>query len=381
MVANGSVLISDDEFKDFLGQNAYKFFSAKDRALRGKNVWSWSAFFFPLFWAAYYKWYVAAGVIALVNIAAIECLGTFALPAFYLSSLVISIVAGITFKSAYIRHAFSKIAEFKAVESNPQRLKDLLQRHGGSSAFNVFLAFMYFGLLAVAQTHALNGQLGTLMTSNLPVFSGSNSPKEAVVEQDQSGSLGVPVTADHFLQSQGAAPSSSENNEGVPLCDAADSIGLVKGKLNEELHNQAVNMAAAYNWEYKVASDEVIDIDNAFELAFEADNQTRHCKGVAEATISGKRTILYDLRALHDGTVGITVAVEPASASNNTHDFATVREIKPSSPAKQTVRPTVGVPVSADEFLQHAKAPTGADSDGSRYDDDGDEDKIDTGSH
>ena len=149
--------VTEDEFKTFVGINAHKFSLIREAALQGKNSWSWAAFFFGPFWAAYYKWWTPLiitipilifleFVISQLSVGSTPEPGKMSALDFG-ETLIITLVCGQTLKSGYVRHAYKKIATLKIYASNSEELKTLLAKKGGASlwpplAISFFVFFL-----------------------------------------------------------------------------------------------------------------------------------------------------------------------------------------------------------------------------------------------
>jgi hypothetical protein len=281
-----------------------------------------------VFWAAYYKWYIPAAIIAIIYV----ILFLFGLPGLAvlgLINIVISIFAGFKFKTEYVRHVYRKIADLKAIESDPQRLKDLLQRQGGTSSLNVFLMIIFICLASVALNQILPQQIMTL-AENVAIPSS--------------------VTTVNTV---------SNNDDDVPACDSADGIRLAKYKLNQMVEEKEDTLKAGFlerGWEREAVQqnfqfDRVLDISQASETSYDASKHTRHCKGLAEGQKYGSVNITYHFRALNDGTIDVKVDV---SAEDAKKAADALERWDPTAPVSQPslASPAEGVPVNADDFLK-----------------------------
>jgi len=132
-----------DPFALFVGQNYARYqsrWAACDK--RGSTYsWNWAAFLFGLFWLAYRKMYLNAGI--LLGIACLESAATylFHLPdaAANAMNLALGIVIGMQGNHWYRNHVTKGIADLTATV-RPDQLDAALAREGGTNVGAALLA-------------------------------------------------------------------------------------------------------------------------------------------------------------------------------------------------------------------------------------------------
>jgi hypothetical protein len=127
---------TEDDFKDYAGENAYQFIPTRNKILEGKLLsWSWSAFILGPIWAGYRKYW--RGAIA-------SCAMTFTMG--WVGAVIACILLGIFGKTQYVLTASREISKIHAVEQDPVRFRNLLSKKGGTS---IPLAIIFFIINAV----------------------------------------------------------------------------------------------------------------------------------------------------------------------------------------------------------------------------------------
>jgi len=145
--------VTEDEFKDFVGDNAYKFAEARKRALAGKKeCWSWLILFFAPIWSAYYKMWTPVLVIFSASILT----GILAQSpgAGSVVGQIIAVIYALRLKTGYVRYAYQKISALKEVESDPDRLKAILKKKGGTSKLSAAAVIVFILLLLLVRVAA-----------------------------------------------------------------------------------------------------------------------------------------------------------------------------------------------------------------------------------
>lgn len=149
--------VSDEDFKDFVGLKAYNFLNAKEKLMAGNNKgeFSWPAFVFHAFYAAYYKYWTPMLSLIIGALAIIIFVENPEKQESYskLFVLALSIFWGQYFKTFYLKHAYKRISRLKKMEEDPDRLKVLLGKKGGTSILHlIFSLFLggFAGLLLFA---------------------------------------------------------------------------------------------------------------------------------------------------------------------------------------------------------------------------------------
>ncbi len=139
-------VVTEDDFKTFVGVNAYKFEDARKRALAGKKTsFTWWGFL-PVPYGLYYKfwvpfWFFTAALFVGDFLTMDEpTSGGKSLAAMVLLYYMATI------KVSYVKHAYKKIAQAKNYEKDPERFKTLCERMGGTSklALIPFFAILIF---------------------------------------------------------------------------------------------------------------------------------------------------------------------------------------------------------------------------------------------
>jgi hypothetical protein len=142
--------IADGEFKDYVGDSAYKFTAAKDRVLEGKHTaHSWWALLFGVFYSVYYKhWSVFYSFVLLTAVIALIAGEANQQAAISAAGLLTSIYCYFRFKYDYVKSAYKKIHKIKQLEDDEERLKRLLLKKGGTSWLNVVIAIAVVAVLS-----------------------------------------------------------------------------------------------------------------------------------------------------------------------------------------------------------------------------------------
>ncbi|MCD8566791.1 MAG: hypothetical protein LRY36_02595 [Alphaproteobacteria bacterium] len=147
--------VSDSEFKDYVGPNAYKFDKARKNVARGKYTsWGWMPFILGPLWAGYYKWWYMVFVFCLLAI----MLGS-------LGSLISFTLFAIFARSNYVIHASKKITKIKKREPDPEHLRESLKAAGGTSRFTAFLALIIYLICCAIGTSLGNALMSDIETT------------------------------------------------------------------------------------------------------------------------------------------------------------------------------------------------------------------------
>lgn len=124
--------VSEDEFKNYVGIEGYKFLEARKKIIDGKYIsWAWPPLFLGGIWAGYRKhWY---GVFA-------SCLCTiiFGVLGLLISHLMLAFFG----KRQYVIAVSNKIKNIKGHETDPQRIQNISSAKGGTSILSAFFAAM-----------------------------------------------------------------------------------------------------------------------------------------------------------------------------------------------------------------------------------------------
>ncbi|MCS5597951.1 MAG: hypothetical protein NZ828_11935 [Alphaproteobacteria bacterium] len=134
--------VTEAEFKEFVGENAYKFSLARERALDSKKTApAWMCLLFGPVYGVYYKhWDAFFGFILIAMLVAVTgddldnntIIGT--------AGLLCGVYCYYRLKIDYVHGAYKKIHKLKQVEDDDERLKRLLRKRGGTSKLNVVIA-------------------------------------------------------------------------------------------------------------------------------------------------------------------------------------------------------------------------------------------------
>jgi len=136
--------VTDDEFKDYVGVNAYKFMSTRENLMAGKSSFSfsWPALLLGPFWAAYRKMW---GWFSLYLLAYVF----FVLTNNGLIFWLLWLLGSCAMTSNYIQSASKKIQFIKQKESDVERLKSILERTGGTSKWSIVIAFAIWAVVSI----------------------------------------------------------------------------------------------------------------------------------------------------------------------------------------------------------------------------------------
>lgn len=150
--------VSEDEFKDYIGHNAYKLKVERQAALQGKTFFQSPTLlaliviipFAVIYWLGYHKWWRMLFTVALIIASMSLFLVALDTPMWIntLISMSVMLALALWLPVKYVVHASQQIAHFKSLEKDPKRLSILLQKKGGTSAL--------IGVLAVLFSIALN---------------------------------------------------------------------------------------------------------------------------------------------------------------------------------------------------------------------------------
>lgn len=134
-VVEAARAVSDDEFKAYVGDNSYKYMPVLEKVRQGKLAYFGFA---PLLigpaWVGYRKLWI--GLLAYLGLA-------IALTAFG-DVLYILLWVGLSFvlPARYVVHVCRKIQSIKAYEQDPNRLKSILEKKGGTSILSAIITFL-----------------------------------------------------------------------------------------------------------------------------------------------------------------------------------------------------------------------------------------------
>lgn len=135
--------VSDDEFKAYVGEKAYKYMPTRAKIKNGKWIsFSLAVLLFGPLWAAYRKmWWAVA-----LYIGAYLFFFSTGNGLFY---WLFCVMAAIGFPARYVEHACKKIQKLKGQESDPVRLREILTREGGTSKTAVVVLLLVLLMAAV----------------------------------------------------------------------------------------------------------------------------------------------------------------------------------------------------------------------------------------
>lgn len=122
--------ISEDEFKNYVGIEGYKFLEGRNKVIEGNYIsWAWPPLFLGGVWAGYRKhWY---GVFA-------SCLFTIVLGV--LGLLLSHVMLALFGKRQYVIAISRKIKKIKEYETDPSRIQNISLAKGGTSMGSAIFA-------------------------------------------------------------------------------------------------------------------------------------------------------------------------------------------------------------------------------------------------
>jgi hypothetical protein len=148
--------VTETEFKEFAGENAYKFSQARERTFDGKKTApAWMCLLFGPLYGVYYKhWDAFYGFILLAILIAVTGDDLDSQKILGPAGLLCGVYCYYRLKVDYVQGAYKTIHKLKQAEDDDERLKRLLRKKGGTSKLNVVIAVivLFFLSLAVAST-------------------------------------------------------------------------------------------------------------------------------------------------------------------------------------------------------------------------------------
>jgi len=185
--------VSDNDFKDYMGANAYKFEKAREKFLAGKSVCGESVslssvpfFLAPTVYAAYYRYYTPIIVMIVATTAAKH----FVSPAAgNMVAIALWVFFLMTAKTQIVKNAYKKIEALKQQENDESRLKALLATKGKPSLASVIIILAIYGALFFASSVTRGRELMTahnVANFQLPACD-SDEAIEGVTDAIQNG--------------------------------------------------------------------------------------------------------------------------------------------------------------------------------------------------
>ena len=157
--------VTEAEFKEFVGDNAYKFSEARERALEGKKTApAWICFLLGPIYGVYYKhWDAFYGFILIAVLVAVTGDDLDNNTSMGAAGILCGIYCYYRLKLDYVQGVYQKIHKFKKVEKDEERLNRILRKKGGTSKLNVVIAIVVLLVLSFMLSSA--GQRAEILQS------------------------------------------------------------------------------------------------------------------------------------------------------------------------------------------------------------------------